>query len=119
MSEQPRDDRHPGLTPVSPARGAEHDRDATAYVALLDHGAQCEACRSTPALCPEGQHLADALRAVRRDTRVVICCRCDQAIKPGEPYERHVHDRGTGAPLVNYSHRDGCPETATHPKPGR
>ncbi|WP_231626998.1 hypothetical protein [Streptomyces apocyni] len=59
--------------PMSPAWGAEHDRDATAYatayVALLDHGAQCAACRTTPALCPEGQRLADALRAARREAR--------------------------------------------------
>ncbi|WP_156726544.1 hypothetical protein [Streptomyces apocyni] len=44
--------------------------------------------------------------------RIVICCRCGREIKAGEPYERHVHDRATGAPLVNYSHRDrdgACP----------
>ncbi len=49
----------------------------------------------------------------------MICCRCDRAIKSGELYERHVHDRGTGAPLVNYSHRNGCPATASGLKQAR
>ncbi|WP_156723129.1 hypothetical protein [Streptomyces apocyni] len=87
-----------------------------AYVALLDHAAACTACRTAPDLCPHGQRLANALRSPS-----AICCRCDRTIKPDEPYERHIHDRGTGAPLVNYSHRDGCttPAPASHPKRGR
>ncbi|WP_156726919.1 hypothetical protein [Streptomyces apocyni] len=49
---------------------------------------------------------------------VVICCRCERAIKPDEPYEKHVHDRATGAPLVNYSHRDrdDCTAPASRPR---
>jgi hypothetical protein len=39
----------------------------------------------------------------------MICCRCDRGIMPGEPYREHVHDRASGAPLVNYSHKGGCP----------
>ncbi|MHC0432672.1 hypothetical protein ACX6XY_21195 [Streptomyces sp. O3] len=37
---------------------------------------------------------------------LTFCCRCDRAIKPGEPYDRHIHDRATGVPLTTYSHRD-------------
>jgi hypothetical protein len=39
----------------------------------------------------------------------MICVRCQQGIRPGEPYERHVHDRPSSGPRVNYSHRDRCP----------
>ncbi|WP_156727320.1 hypothetical protein [Streptomyces apocyni] len=75
-----------------------------AYVALLDHAVACPTCRAGAALCPDGQHLADALNAAR----TVICYRCDRPITPGEPRERHVHDRATGAPLVLYVHRAPC-----------
>ncbi|MER5184491.1 hypothetical protein ABT009_40300 [Streptomyces sp. NPDC002896] len=38
----------------------------------------------------------------------MICCRCQKGIKPDEPYRTHVHDRPSGPPVINYSHRDGC-----------
>lgn len=40
---------------------------------------------------------------------VLICCRCGHSIRPGEKHDEHIHDRASGAPLVNYSHRGGCP----------
>ncbi|MGW1024177.1 hypothetical protein ACWD4J_10725 [Streptomyces sp. NPDC002577] len=39
----------------------------------------------------------------------MICCRCQQGIKPGQPFNVHVHDRGSAAPLTNYSHKGSCP----------
>jgi hypothetical protein len=48
-------------------------------------------------------------------TGVLVCCRCDQGIRPDEPAQRHDHDRPTGPMLVNYSHRDGCPPTTPAP----
>jgi hypothetical protein len=39
---------------------------------------------------------------------VLICCRCDFSILPNERPAKHVHDRPTGAPLVEFSHADGC-----------
>ncbi|WP_156726171.1 hypothetical protein [Streptomyces apocyni] len=51
--------------------------------------------------------------------RVVICCRCDRAIRPGEKYEKTVHDRATGVPLVVYSHRAHADCTAPGLRPKR
>ncbi|MFP3987915.1 hypothetical protein U9R90_10505 [Streptomyces sp. E11-3] len=82
-------------------------RNGDAYVALLDHAAACPSCRAGAVLCPDGRRPAGALRTVReRGARIVICRSREREIQPGEPYGRHVHDRATGAPLVNYSHRD-------------
>jgi hypothetical protein len=39
---------------------------------------------------------------------VLICCRCDRGIRPGEKYDEHVHDRASAGPTVMYSHRV-CP----------
>jgi hypothetical protein len=37
-----------------------------------------------------------------------ICVRCDQGIRPDEPYDAHVHHGATPAGWTNYSHRS-CP----------
>ncbi len=64
---------------------------------------ECAACSETTA-CPEGDPLKQVWKNARR-----ICCRCQQGIKPGEPYRKHAHDRASGAPLVNYSHEGAFP----------
>jgi hypothetical protein len=49
---------------------------------------------------------------------VPICCRCDQSIQPTEQAREHVHDRPSGAPLVEYSHMGWrCPAPVRHPAP--
>lgn len=38
---------------------------------------------------------------------VRICCRCQLGILPGDPYDEVVHDRPTGAHLVQFVHKGG------------
>jgi hypothetical protein len=40
---------------------------------------------------------------------VPICCRCDWSIQPGQGVAKHVHDRPSGPPVVEFSHAYGCP----------
>lgn len=46
---------------------------------------------------------------------VLVCCRCQQGIRPNERAARVDHDRPTGAPCVNHYHGDGCPSPARTP----
>ncbi|WP_282703266.1 hypothetical protein [Streptomyces sp. CC219B] len=43
-----------------------------------------------------------------------ICCRCQQAILPGEPYDTHAHDRASGPPLILFSHKDSTCKRQPH-----
>ncbi len=45
----------------------DSDRHRDAYVALLNHPLECPACRTSPALCPDGKALEDAWRKARRE----------------------------------------------------
>jgi hypothetical protein len=50
---------------------------------------------------------------------VIICVRCDRAIRPGEPYDTHIHHGADVAGCTNYSHRKcpGLPSTGTEASP--
>lgn len=41
------------------------------------------------------------------------CTRCDQVIRPDEPYDTHVHHGATMAGHTTYSHRQ-CPMPRRH-----
>jgi hypothetical protein len=47
---------------------------------------------------------------------VLICCRCQQSIRGDERAQSHHHDRPSGPPFTNYSHRDGCPPPTPAPR---
>ena len=46
-----------------------------------------------------------------------FCVRCDQPIRPGEPYDTHIHHGATLAGCTNHSHQT-CPGTSTSKEPG-
>lgn len=51
----------------------------------------------------------------------MICVRCDQGIRPDEPYDSHHHDSASLAGRINHSHQlcpqDIAPGTGTR-RPG-
>jgi hypothetical protein len=71
--------------------------------AWLRHLDECTGCSAETAPCQDGEQLRQAWKAAQR-----ICCRCQKGINPGEPYERHVHDRPTAAPFITFSHKGAC-----------
>ncbi|GHH87129.1 hypothetical protein GCM10018793_61740 [Streptomyces sulfonofaciens] len=46
----------------------------------------------------------------------MICVRCDQGIRPGEPYDSHIHHGASGPGTTNYSHKQ-CPKRPRRPAP--
>jgi hypothetical protein len=51
----------------------------------------------------------------------MICVRCDQPIRTGEPYDTRIHHGATLAGCTNYTHRM-CPDLRrppTEPEPAR
>lgn len=80
--------------------GAEHECTGVTSHAHADGG--ITQIRVTDCPCP-CQALPTAGEVV------LICCRCQAGIGPGEEYERHDHDRPTAAPFITFSHAGGCP----------
>ncbi|WP_328436846.1 hypothetical protein OHA71_06280 [Streptomyces sp. NBC_00444] len=47
----------------------------------------------------------------------MMCARCDQPIKPGQPYETHDIPRPTGAGATVFLHKRLCPRPPTQTAP--
>ncbi|WP_367318926.1 hypothetical protein [Streptomyces sp. HUAS ZL42] len=92
--------------PTQPPSTQDTYADGLAWQA---HRATCAACTAEPR-CMEGHGLYGRWRKAAQPASDAspTCGRCGASITRGQPYERNIQERLSGAPHTVYRHR-ACP----------